>query len=315
MLYRTLGRTGLRVSLMSLGTGGPSVFGQRTSLSQQGRRALVRRALDLGVNLFDTAGEYLRSEEMLGDALRGVPRDSYLIATKWKHWGDNRDVLQGPAGLMESVELSLARLETDYLDVLQFHGVLADHYEELVERLYPAMERLKAEGKIRYIGLTEVLVSDPKHEAVTRALQSHPELWDTVMLKYGILNQWAAKEFLPLAQRYDVGVLNMAPVRLTLTRSEKMRAFLDAWSAEPDSTAPDLPGDDPLDWLVHDEVDSVTSAGYRFAASHDAISTVITGTSSVEHLEQNAAALEQPGLPAPDQQRVLELFGESASPN
>ena len=315
MLYRTLGRTGLRVSLMSLGTGGPSVFGQRTSLSQQDRRALVRRALDLGVNLFDTAGEYLRSEEMLGDALRGVPRESYLIATKWKHWGDNRDVLQGPEGLLESVDLSLARLETDHLDVLQFHGVLSGHYEELVERLYPAMERLREQGKVRFIGLTEVLVADPKHEAVALALRSHPELWDTVMLKYGILNQWAAKEVLPLAERYDVGVLDMAPVRLTLTLPEKLRAFLDEWSAEPGSAAPDLPGDDPLGWLVRGEVDSLTSAGYRFAASHDAVSTVITGTSSVEHLEQNAAALERPGLPAHDQQRLLELFGESASPN
>ncbi len=313
MLYRTLGRTGLRVSLMSLGTGGHSQFGQRTSLTSEGRKRLVRTALDLGVNLFDTAGEYGRSEEMLGNVLRGVPRDSYLLATKWKHWGDNRDVLQGPEGLLESVDLSLARLETEYVDVLQFHGVLSGHYEELVERLYPAMERLKGEGKIRFIGLTEVLVADPKHEAVTRALRSHPQLWDTVMLKYGILNQWAAKEILPLAERHNVGVLNMAPVRLTLTRSERLRAFLDEWSAEPDSAAPDLPVDDPLGWLVHGEVDSLTSAGYRFAASHDAISTVITGTSSVEHLEQNAAALERPGLPAPDQQRVLELFAESAS--
>ena len=78
-----LGRTGQKVSLLSYGTGGPSGFGARTGVDRSGRRRLIRRMLDLGVNLFDTAEGYGNSEEWLGDALQGAARDSYLIATKW----------------------------------------------------------------------------------------------------------------------------------------------------------------------------------------------------------------------------------------
>jgi aryl-alcohol dehydrogenase-like predicted oxidoreductase len=82
MQYRTLGRTGLQVSLVSLGTGGPSNFGQRTGLDLQGQKALIREALDLGINFFDTAAAYRDSEKLLGQALQDVPRDKYILATK-----------------------------------------------------------------------------------------------------------------------------------------------------------------------------------------------------------------------------------------
>ena len=87
MIYRKLGRTGLRVSLASFGTGGPSSFGQAKGMGASEQNALIRRCLDLGVNLFDTSKNYGDSELILGRALRGVPRDSYHIVTKW--WGDH----------------------------------------------------------------------------------------------------------------------------------------------------------------------------------------------------------------------------------
>lgn len=298
---------------MSLGTGGPSQFGQNTSLGNEGRRKLIRSAMDLGVNLFDTAGQYGQSEQMLGDALRGISRDSYFLATKWKQYDTERNLLLEPSDLRLSVETSLDRLKTDCIDLLQFHGVLPEHYTHVVERLYPTMENLKVQGKIRFIGFTEVLFEDPKHEVVRMALSSDPGLWDTVMLKYGILNQWASKEILPLAEKHEIGVLNMAPVRLTLTRPEKLRTFFEEWTTRPSNDGLDLSRDNPLEWLVHGEVDSLTTAGYRFSATHQAISTVISGTSNIEHLYQNAAALEVPQLPARDNERLTKIFGDSAS--
>ena len=83
MHYRTLGRTGIEVSLLSLGSGGAKMLGQADGLTQREQTALVRRALDLGVNLFDTSQGYGDSEAILGRALEGVPRDSYFLATKW----------------------------------------------------------------------------------------------------------------------------------------------------------------------------------------------------------------------------------------
>ena len=76
MQYRDLGSTGLKVPLLGLGTGGPSALGQSSNKTQAEQYTLVWRCLDLGVNLFDTAPIYRRSEEILGHALRGVPRDS-----------------------------------------------------------------------------------------------------------------------------------------------------------------------------------------------------------------------------------------------
>ena len=83
MLYRTLGRTGLRVSLLGIGTGGPSNFGQSTGVPEADIHRLVKRALDVGVNIFDTAAGYRDSEAILGRALKGVPRDGYYLATKF----------------------------------------------------------------------------------------------------------------------------------------------------------------------------------------------------------------------------------------
>ena len=87
MIYRTLGRTGIRVSLASFGSGGPSNLGQHRGTTASEQDALVMRCLDLGINLFDTSKNYGDSEQILGRALRGVPRDSYHLVTKW--WGDH----------------------------------------------------------------------------------------------------------------------------------------------------------------------------------------------------------------------------------
>jgi aryl-alcohol dehydrogenase-like predicted oxidoreductase len=87
MQYRSLGRTGLQVSLMSYDSGGPSKLGQNTGLSPLGQDTLVRECLDLGVNLFDTSEAYGDNETILGRALKNVPVDSYVLATKCRYKG------------------------------------------------------------------------------------------------------------------------------------------------------------------------------------------------------------------------------------
>ena len=310
MHYRTLGRTGLKVSLMSFGTGGPSNLGQSTGLSSDGQKALLRRCLDLGINIFDTSAAYSDSEAILGSSLEGVPRDSYILATKWVH--KDGEELREPQELTRSVEKSLRALRTDYIDVMQFHGVVPSHYHEVVERLYPEMGRLREQGKIRHVGLSEQFTQDPEHRIGVVALRSHPELWDTIMLKYGILNQVAAAEVLPLALEHGVGIINMAAVRIKLPDPALLEELVREWKQKGWVPADGLPDEDPLGWLVHDDVESVVSAGYRFAAEPPAISTVLTGTSSIDHLEQNVAALENPDLPESDSRRLKELFGKVA---
>ena len=311
MEYRTLGRTGLRVSLASFGTGGPSQFGQHKGLEQRQQTALVRRCLELGVNLFDTHEGYGDSERILGEALRGVPRDSYHIVTKWSYHsggGVGRDA----AAFARSVERSLSRLDTDYVDVMMIHGILAAEYESVMERFLPTLERLCEEGKVRFKGFSTRYIVDPAQEIVPVALRAHPELWDVVMLKYGILNQIMAKEALPLAAEHNIGVLNMASVRIKLPVPALLEELIAEWKDKGYIPRDGIPAKDPLGWLVHDDVDSVVGAAYKFAADHPAIGSVITGTSSMAHLEANIAALEEPRLPEGDSARLKCLFGDIA---
>ena len=311
MEYRTLGRTGLKVSLASFGTGGPSQFGQNRGLEQRQQTALVRRCLEMGVNLFDTHEGYGDSERILGQALRGVPRDFYHLVTKWSyHSGGGSG--QDDAALAKSVERSLKRLNTDYVDVMMIHGILASEYGSVVERFIPTIERLQEQGNVRFKGFSTRYIADPAQEIVPFALRSHPDLWDVVMLKYGILNQIMSKEALPLARDYDIGVLNMASVRIRLPVPALLEELIAEWKDRGYISRDSLPSSDPLGWLVHHDVDSVVSAAYKFAADHPAVTSVITGTSSMQHLEANIVALEEPRLPEEDSVRLKCLFRDIA---
>jgi L-galactose dehydrogenase len=311
MQYRTLGHTGLEVSLLSLGTGGPSNLGQAAGLAQRDQTALVRRALDLGVNLFDTSVGYGESEAILGRAFENVPRDSYMLATKWRYQPEEGRVAD-PAELVTSVERSLRRLGTDHIDIMQFHGILVEEYPDVIESLYSAMTKLRDDGKIRFIGFSEQFSADPAHESPVLALKSSPGLWDTIMLKYGILNQYADKEVLPMAMDQGIGIINMAAVRVKLPDPDLLVELIAEWKASGYVPADALPDSDPLGWLLRDGTRSVIEAGYKFAADHPAIATVLTGTASIAHLEANAAALDEPRLPEEDNVRLRQLFGHIA---
>ena len=153
MKYRTLGRTGLRVSLLGLGTGGARRLGQAHGFTQNQHDELIHRALDLGITFFDTSEEYDESESILGRSLKNVPRDSYVVATKWR-WDWTGELAEDPDELRAAVENSLARLQTDYVEVMMFHGLLPDVYEAIVDRFVPVLQRLEEQGKLQHIGFS-----------------------------------------------------------------------------------------------------------------------------------------------------------------
>jgi len=118
MQFRQLGRTGLKVSLLGLGSGGASRLGQRYNLSTDETDRLVKHALDVGVNVIDTAPTYSHSEALLGQALRGVPRDQYVLCTKFQPH-KTASALHDSAELRSSLEDSLRAL----LPLAQTHEV------------------------------------------------------------------------------------------------------------------------------------------------------------------------------------------------
>ena len=308
MEYRTLGKTGLKVSLVSLGSGGPSKLGQNTGLSENEQDSLVRSCLESGINLIDSSEQYGESETILGRSFKGIPRDSYVMATKCAYKNADTGIFRSPEEITASVDGSLSRLGIDYIDLMQFHVLNSVDYFQVVDHLYPVLKREQEKGKIGFIGFSEHYVGEPDHRAVVLALRTHPEIWDTVMLKYGILNQFAAREALPLAIENNVGVINMAVIREKLPNPELLRAQIKLWKRNGTISPNSVPDENPLDWLLHDGVDTIVEAGYKFAADHSAIHTVLTGTSSLRHLKANVKALEDPILPESDKNRLIKVF-------
>ena len=310
MIYHPLGRSGLEVSAISLGTGGPSRIGQRTHADEAESHRVIQRALDLGINFLDTAAAYGDSEAILGRALKSVDRERYYLATKFSPDPNESGELIDSAALVASCERSLQRLQTDVIDLFQFHGLVPDNYHEAVERLYPTVQQLQEQGKIRFIGVTEYFYVDPGHEMLKFALQD--DIWDALMVKYGILNMTAEQDVLPQARQQNVGVINMSPVRVKLTRPDQLERIIARWKDQGLLEPGALPKENPLDFLVHDDIKSVVDAGYRFGAGHDAISTVLIGTGNVAHLEANVESVLGPALPSEDVERLRQLFGKIA---
>ena len=310
MKYRTLGRTQLKVSVASLGTGGPSRLGQKTHADERRSHQVVNRALELGINLFDTAANYSDSEAILGRALKGVARDSYLLATKFSPDPNEDGQIIGPTELVQSCERSLERLQVDTIDIFQFHGVLPGNYTEVVERLYPTAQRLQEQGKVRFLGITEYFYHDVEHKMLDLALVD--DVWDTIMVKYGILNMLAEKSVLPTAREKSVGVMNMSPVRVKMTRPDQLRGVLASWK-EKGLIPPDcLPDENPFGFLVKGDVESAVQAGYKFGIGHPAVDTLLFGTGSIEHLEENVQTILGSGLEDDDVATLHDIFGDVA---
>ncbi len=315
MHYRSLGRSGVEVSLLSFGTGGPTTFTE-SDLSDSEKARLLHCCLERGINLIDTSQGYGDSELFLGNALAGFPRESYLLSTKcayseWPGFDANTKEDGLPVDrdlLLEAVDRSLRRLCTDYIDIMFIHGLKPDDYDEIYDRHGATIERLKESGKIRLIGFSERMGEDLEHRVTTNAITRHSTFWDVVMLRYGIFNQCARDHALQLSVEKGVGVINMSPARYLLPHPEQLAERIASWKADGSLDADVVPTHNSLGWLLYGEVDSVVSAGLKFAADHPGVSTVLTGTRSFDHLEANIRAMENPFLPAVDQDRLIKLF-------
>ena len=305
MEYTTLGKTGLRVSVAGLGAGGNSQLGKARGLSEAESVALVREALDLGVNIIDTAEVY-GTEEIVGKAVAAGPRNAVVISTKAR--------IRKGEGWISAKELtaaldgSLKRLGTDYVDIYHLHAVAPRAYDYVVVELLPELQRQKAAGKIRHIGITDSPPHDPAQEAMLRVVAD--DRWEVAMFGFHMLNQNARRNVFPAAQQRGLGTLLMfvvrnifsAPGLLPRTVQELVAAgHLPKWLAEKE---------EPLDFLIHEDgASSLTDAAYRFARHEPGAHVVLFGTGDRGHLRSNIASILKPPLPRADVERLYELFG------
>jgi aryl-alcohol dehydrogenase-like predicted oxidoreductase len=302
MEYTTLGRTGLRVSVAGLGTGGFSRVG--IGQSEDHAVGIIRQAMDLGVNLIDTAAVY-GTEPVVGKALRGVPRDSVVVCTKAsKPPGDDTFTV---AKILESLDGSLTRLGLDHVDVFQLHAVPPAAYDFVRNEIAPALLREKEKGKFRFLGITETSPNDHEQEMLQRAAADTP--WDTAMFAFNLMSQVARENVFPLTLKNRVGTLMMFAVRSIFARPAQLIATMKELAGKGLVSADLAASDAPLGFLVHpDGASSVTDAAYRYVRHEPGVDVVLFGTGDPEHLKANIASILKPPLPEADRETLRALF-------
>jgi len=309
MEYTILGRTGLKVSVAGLGCGGPSRLGLAGLKGQSGSEsdviAHVRGAVDLGINFFDTA-EWYGTEAVVGKALAGVPRDRLVISTKKNIVPE--DQADPDREIRRSLEQSLKNLGTDYVDVYHVHGAEPKDYRNAMERHLPTLLRLRDEGKIRAVGITERFVVDSSHQMVERAVRDG--VWDVVMVGFNLLNPCARENIFSLTAANGVGVLVSYALRRALSQPERLKKLCAELVSKGAIAAGAVNPEEPLDFVVRDGgALSTQDAAYRFCRHEPGVDVVLTGTGNPQHLKANVESLCRPPLPAPVQERLRELFG------
>lgn len=303
MHYRTLGRTGLKVSVLGLGTG--TRFGDPTR-NQESLTRLVRGALDLGVNYIDTAAMYLEAEARLGVALAGVPRERFVLATKFFPADKATGTPITPAQLRASVDNSLRQMRLATLDVLQLHGLRPSWLAPVMEKLGDELTALRQEGKYRFLGVAETIVDDPLHEMLPAAAANGR--FDQALVGYSLLSPWAEQSALPACARAGIGAVGMVAVRQALRDPAILTQVIRAAKARGEAAVRDLPDENPLDWLLDGFCPTVPAAAYRFAIAHPAMASVLSGTLSLDHLRDNLAAVTAPPMPPEQLARVRAIF-------
>ena len=291
-----LGSSGLGVTRLGLGCA--AIGGLYGDIPDDQATRVVHKALDLGLNLFDTAPLYGsgRSEERLGRALRDVPRDAYVLASKVGRLlvasdDKQRDgsIFDNPPpfkavfdfsydGVMRSLEESLKRLGVDRIDILHIHDPDA-HWQEAIEGAYPALERLRSEGVIR-------AVSAGMNQWEMLARFAREGDFDCFLLagRYSLLDQSALDELLPLCVEKNIGIMAGGTYNSgILAKGARPGATYNYGEAPEDI----MQKAQAIETVAERHGVDVKAAASQFVFAHPAITCIIPGTRQPARVEEN----------------------------
>ena len=329
MEYRTLGRTGLKVSALSFGCG--DVGGLMVRGEPADRERSIARAVELGINYLDTAPSYGsgESEKNLGAVLRAL-HPPVIVGSKCRL--SPADLADIPAALTRSVETSLGLLGRGRLDLFHLHNPIARVRSErrlgladVLDAVVPAALRLKEQGKIRFFGVTALGETGALHRALASGAI------DTAQVCFNLLSPAAAyptpmgfpaQDFdglAHLARDHGVGTIGIRVLAGGALSGQVARHPIAIPAVDPIASGPDYATDaaralafQPL--VAEGYASSVVEAAFRFALTADALSTMLIGTSNLEQLEVAAAAVAKGPLPAPALERLRTIWAQIATP-
>jgi L-galactose dehydrogenase len=306
---RSLGRSGLQVSLAGLGCGGNSRLGLAYGQDLSHAASVVRAALEMGITIIDTA-RYYQTEPAVGMALQDWPagRENLVISSKAPYLDDERNLLT-PDAFRQNLEASLRELRLETIDIYLLHGLTLPHYEACCETLLPVLEQAKRDSKVRFFGASEAFESDTRHELLQRLVQD--DFWDVVMVGFNLVNPSARERVLAATRAKGIATLGMFAVRRGLIDEPNLRRLLgrlvEMGEIDPVlATEPDLMGSLGLRGICH----SLSEAAYRFAAYEPGLDCVLIGTGNADHLRQNLQAILKGPLPGSALARLETLFGK-----
>ncbi|MEP6667704.1 MAG: aldo/keto reductase [Chthoniobacter sp.] len=281
MQTRRLGQTGLQLPILSFGA---SSLGQEfRSVKLDEALEAVRVALEVGLNFIDTSPFYGRgmSEVLLGIALRGVPRDSYTLCSKLGRY-DLTHFDFSAKRVAESVDVSLHRLGTDHLDIILCHDIEFVPMQQIVDETIPALRKIQAAGKVRYIGFSGYPMK------VFRFILDQTDV-DCVLSynQYTLQNTRFADEIVPYLKAKGVGVMNAGPFSARLLTN----APLPAWLKEPEDVK--AAARQAAAHCASKGVD-IAQLALQFSLAHPDITTTVSGSANPNNIRNWAKWAVEP---------------------
>jgi aryl-alcohol dehydrogenase-like predicted oxidoreductase len=280
MRYRPLGKTGLEVSTLSFGASSLGSVFRQTDDAEAIRT--VHAAIDAGINYMDVSPYYgaTKAETVLGKAISQVSRENFYLSTKAGRYGvDTFDF--SSSRIESSLEESLRRLNTDYVDILFLHDIEFVQPDIIIHEAIPALERLKQQGKIRFTGicglplaLFEQLL--PKVQVDAIISYCHYSLNDTSLLR-----------LLPLLETFGVGLVNASPISMGLLST---RGAPEWHLASPELKATCLKAAQ----LVAERGEDIAKLAVQFSTNNERIPSTLVSTANPVNIQKNAKWTDEP---------------------
>ena len=273
MIYRDLGQTGLRVSILSYGA---SPLGNEFGAAdpKEGERA-VHYAIERDINYFDVSPYYGRTlaETRLGQALVGY-RDRVFLGTKMGRY-DSHQFDFSAERVSRSVEESLKRLKTDHIDVFQVHDIEYGRKGQIIDETLPAMFKLKEAGKVRFVGITGYPVGILGEVAEVADI-------DTILsyCRYNLMDTAMDDVLTPVARRKGIGLINASPLHMRVLTEKGAPS----WHPAPKRVLE--VGQQVAGYCRSQGVD-VADLAMQFALQHETVATTLVGMSKVRSVERN----------------------------
>jgi L-galactose dehydrogenase len=273
MIYKTLGKTGLKVS--AIGFGASPLGGEFGSVDPAESRRAVDRAIDCGINYFDVAPYYGRglAETRLGEYLQGK-RDKIFLTSKACRY-DIVDFDYSAQRIMRSIDESLKRLRTDYVDLYQVHDIEYGKTEQVIGEAIPAMFKLKEQGKIRFVGITGYPLT-----LLKKIVEATDVSTVLTYCRYNLMDTTMDDILTPIVREKGIGLINASPLHMRVL-TEKGAPY---WHPAPEKVFKVAA---EVAKLCRQHGTTLSELAMQFALAHKDVAITLVGMSKLRHVDAN----------------------------